>query len=359
MKSKKMLCLLGLSALILTGCGDKTLPEINKADGLAKLQDTITKTGDWEGLSVKESAKINAKASSENQLMPLNFELSASSNFSGNVELNNDEIAKINAGKYEEVDYSNLASASLTTQNSVKLNGSMKTGTDGKESTVKVDASANGSVKYGKASYQNIDSDFLIASLNAKSKVESDFISDGTSSNEQKLDYGIYNIAANLGLEDTPDVPDTGSIDISFDFSGLQDLVAQYDSYISFGAKGNELQIRLTANDKLLKEVLANTNFEIPSLPDSVKLGVPHIAAESTVFINLYTDENDGITKFEIDASKLSFAIDVEYSGLKVSCSAELGFSFVVSKSSKEVSDIKASDFAENIKLYDLSSLIK
>lgn len=118
MKSKKYLCLLALSVLTLTGCGEAKVSAIEKSDAISKLNTASENTENWKGFTIKETAKISVSgdfSSKVNNLVTSSLKLDVNSSLKGSAELNADEMAKIKSGDVENVDYANLVTASLTT----------------------------------------------------------------------------------------------------------------------------------------------------------------------------------------------------------------------------------------------------
>ena len=344
MKSKKYLCLLALSVLTLTGCGEAKVSAIEKSDAISKLNTSSENTENWKGFTIKETAKISVSgdfSSEVNNLVTSSLKLDVNSSLKGSAELNADEMAKIKSGDVENVDYANLVTASLTTSNSVKYD--LKTTINSNESYVTTDVNIGGSLKYGKTTYNNITSDFLVGNINTKTKVKSNMQGTNNGTTEKSDFYGVYNIASSVkNIVGNIDTSDTPSTDVTIDSSLLEKLVAKLDSYISFGANDNMIQVKIDVNDQLLADIM-----------------VPKVTAESAIYINAYLDKNGGFSKFSIDVSKLSLSFNYNLSGLNMACQADVNYSLIISNSSKEVDSITASDFSKEVQLIDLSTLLK
>lgn len=259
MKSKKYLCLLALSVLTLTGCGEAKVSAIEKSDAISKLNTASENTENWKGFTIKETAKISVSgdfSSEVNNLVTSSLKLDVNSSLKGSAELNADEMAKIKSGDVENVDYANLVTASLTTSNSVKYD--LKTTINSNESYVTTDVNIGGSLKYGKTTYNNITSDFLVGNINTKTKVKSNMQGTNNGTTEKSDFYGVYNIASSVkNIVGNIDTSDTPSTDVTIDSSLLEKLVAKLDSYISFGANDNMIQVKIDVNDQLLADIMA------------------------------------------------------------------------------------------------------
>lgn len=359
MKSKKYLCLLALSVLTLTGCGEAKVSAIEKSDAISKLNTASENTENWKGFTIKETAKISVSgdfSSEVNNLVTSSLKLDVNSSLKGSAELNADEMAKIKSGDVENVDYANLVTASLTTSNSVKYD--LKTTINSNESYVTTDVNIGGSLKYGKTTYNNITSDFLVGNINTKTKVKSNMQGTNNGTTEKSDFYGVYNIASSVkNIVGNIDTSDTPSTDVTIDSSLLEKLVAKLDSYISFGANDNMIQVKIDVNDQLLADIMANGNIKLPSEIGDITL--PKVIAESAIYINAYLDKNGGFSKFSIDVSKLSLSFNYNLSGLNMACQADVNYSLIINNSSKEVDSITASDFSKEVQLIDLSTLLK
>lgn len=265
-------------------------------------------------------------------------------------------MAKIKSGDVENVDYANLVTASLTTSNSVKYD--LKTTINSNESYVTTDVNIGGSLKYGKTTYNNITSDFLVGNINTKTKVKSNMQGTNNGTTEKSDFYGVYNIASSVkNIVGNIDTGDTPSTDVTIDSSLLEKLVAKLDSYISFVANDNMIQVKIDVNDQLLADIMANGNIKLPSEIGDITL--PKVTAESAIYINAYLDKNGGFSKFSIDVSKLSLSFNYNLSGLNMACQADVNYSLIISNSFKEVDSITASDFSKEVQLIDLSTLLK
>lgn len=69
----------------------------------------------------------------------------------------------------------------------------------------------------------------------------------------------------------------------------LESLVTKLDSYISFGANDNMIQVKIDVNDQLLADIMANGNIKLPSEIGDITL--PKVTAESAIYINAYLDK--------------------------------------------------------------------